>query len=321
VNVRFYSVFQVKAIVNDTYLSSAMLSRALIRAGLIAGVFAQTSNASSLPVDLGNFYVHLQPSAPPLEEGWFDKSAIKVAVPPLITGAAGTVGNGLPIDLVVLQRSVPSATARIGIFGYHQADAAGRYRPCRTFGTFAAIPQTVFVGQQVIDQTIWYYPSSDFCGESFGGTMPTTAILPTTDQITFGAPIRRTARDGGQYDASQMVVERNGLPWATYHWGYRLGMVASVSDWNAALPGTPANLATWPALPSSKDNFELVALGSSSTQCWRLTKLRSLPCLRGSAPARCSRAVATFRCAVFTAAKTVAQTLISIAPTTKNAQR
>ena len=233
------------------------MNHTLLSASLMAVALGLTTFAASQPVDLSNYYVHLQPSSPPLPEGWFDKNAIKVASPPLLTGAGGSVGNGIRIDFVVLQKSSPAPNVRVGIFAYEQSGAAGLRRPCRNFGTFASIPQTVFSGQKVIDRGTWYYPSAAACGETFGAGPYPSATLQTIDEITFHDVKRRTARDGGQYDASPMVIERNGVPWMTYHWGYRMGTVAFTSNWN---PENPANLADWPALPNSKNDGELVAL-------------------------------------------------------------
>jgi hypothetical protein len=87
-----------------------------------------------------------------------------------------------------------------------------------------------------------------------------------TDTITYGSPLRRKALDGGQYDASPMIMLRNGLPWVTYHWGYRLGMVANTSTWDPAnLVKTP-ELLTWPtgptesSFPDASRDFELSTL-------------------------------------------------------------
>jgi len=57
-----------------------------------------------------------------------------------------------------------------------------------------------------------------------------------------------------------MVMTRNGVPWMTYYWGYRLGLVASISNWDDANLVKAPELATWPALPRKVDEFELTAL-------------------------------------------------------------
>ena len=91
-------------------------------------------------------------------------------------------------------------------------------------------------------------------------------VWTLTESVLYGAPLRRKALDGSQYDASAMVMLRNGFPWVTYHWGYRLGMVANTSTWDPAnLVKVPA-LATWPtgpnqtSFPDASRDLELVAL-------------------------------------------------------------
>ncbi len=80
------------------------------------------------------------------------------------------------------------------------------------------------------------------------------------DRYTFQSPIRRKSTDGSEYDASPMAITRNGVPWMTYYWGYRLGLVASASNWlDTSLAAVP-DLRDWPTLPNSRDNFELVKL-------------------------------------------------------------
>jgi hypothetical protein len=67
-----------------------------------------------------------------------------------------------------------------------------------------------------------------------------------TEDFTFGAPQRRVALDGGQYDASAMVVQRRGQPWATLYWGYRLGLVESTFDWKMTSLAVLPELSNWP---------------------------------------------------------------------------
>ena len=160
---------------------------------------------------------------------------------------------------------------------------------------------------------------------------------------TVRSPVRRKAIDGSEYDASPMEVKRNGAPWYTHFWGYRLGLVANVGTFNAA--PERALVPEWnpDGYPSPANNFELAFLpapvieddvveyvnkpdfpkqpsGQFFMPCSHPTKQRLTPCPCGSAPATRSKAVATFRLAVFTAARTVGRTLISTARTTRNAQ-
>ncbi len=92
-------------------------------------------------------------------------------------------------------------------------------------------------------------------------SLPTpTQVRLTTDQLKFGAPVRRTAIDGGQYDASPMQLTRNGLPWYTHFFGYHLGLVANESNWDAADLTRAGDLANFFLFPSAANNFELAAL-------------------------------------------------------------
>ena len=63
------------------------------------------------------------------------------------------------------------------------------------------------------------------------------------DRINLLAPIRRKASDGSEYEASPMVIVREGVPWMTYYAGYRLGFVASESNWSDSNLGKIAALA------------------------------------------------------------------------------
>ena len=105
----------------------------------------------------------------------------------------------------------------------------------------------------------------------FAGSPPQTvtqcdsiALVPPrwqfSDRATFQAPIRRNAIDGSPYEASPMVIERDGVPWITYFMGYRLGRVASESNWLASNLSRVPQLADWPTFPSSQNNFELAKL-------------------------------------------------------------
>jgi hypothetical protein len=84
--------------------------------------------------------------------------------------------------------------------------------------------------------------------------------LRTTDEITYGAPVRRTAIDGSQYDASPMVLRRNGLPWYTHYFGYHLGLIANESNWDTANLSRAGDLAGFFTFPSPVNNFNLAKL-------------------------------------------------------------
>ena len=91
-----------------------------------------------------------------------------------------------------------------------------------------------------------------------GDGVPTITNLVTTTTYRILAPIRRTAIDGGKYDASPMVVRRNEAAWYTHFWGYRMGLVANESDFNEA--DRVKFVSNWPFFPSPRNNFELATL-------------------------------------------------------------
>jgi hypothetical protein len=130
-------------------------------------------------------------------------------------------------------------------------------------------PPLVFDGKTVAGDTVTQIgiafkqggpgPIPALCmGSDFGGTSFTYWRM--TDVNHFGAPIRRRAIDGGAFDASPMTVIREGVPWMTYYWGYRLGMVESRSDWDDKNKGASTQFATWPAFPTPTQNFALTTL-------------------------------------------------------------
>ena len=96
------------------------------------------------------------------------------------------------------------------------------------------------------------------CPLDFIGEQPSRWM--TSDRVTFLAPIRRTAIDGSEYDASPMILERGSVPWMTYYAGYRLGFVAGESNWLAGNEAKLPQLAGWPSFPNARDDFELVKL-------------------------------------------------------------
>lgn len=89
-----------------------------------------------------------------------------------------------------------------------------------------------------------------------------TAISPgqwnVTDRLSFGALIRRTTISGHEYEASPMVMQRNGVPWMTYYFAYRIGIAGGESNWVES--SRSAFAADFPKFPSSAENFELTTL-------------------------------------------------------------
>lgn len=55
----------------------------------------------------------------------------------------------------------------------------------------------------------------------------TSAGGEVTDRYAFGEPLLRTTLDGSVYEAAPVTVERNGAPYTTLYFGYRIGLVAA----------------------------------------------------------------------------------------------
>jgi hypothetical protein len=101
---------------------------------------------------------------------------------------------------------------------------------------------------------------SSGCGPDSFGAPPTRNTWNFTDRFDFGAPIRRKAVDGAEFEAAPLVQTREGKPWLTLFWGYKLGLVESQLDWNAVeLAPLPA-FAGWPAFAAKEQEFVLLRL-------------------------------------------------------------
>lgn len=79
-------------------------------------------------------------------------------------------------------------------------------------------------------------------------------------EYTVRSPVRRKAIDGGEYDASPMEVKRGGAPWYNHFWGYRLGLVANESTFNAATGRALVPEWSFDGYPTPTNNFELAFL-------------------------------------------------------------
>ena len=223
----------------------------------LASLSAQVGAASNL----SPYYVYLLPSGVGLSNPEYEPNAIFTAKPPLVRFYGDTVtvfGIGIIyIGGAIQMRYETVAPHRLTLPYLWRGDR--QPIPCRPYGTYLAIPTNVAASTTIIDNASWFYPTAAACAQE-PSYQPIFERLGVRDEVTFTEPKRRTALDGSQYDASAMVMVRNGVPWMTYHWGYRLGLVAGKSDWNAANPLNPPELLNWPAVPSSKDEFELTAL-------------------------------------------------------------
>jgi hypothetical protein len=101
--------------------------------------------------------------------------------------------------------------------------------------------------------------SSENCIDTIG-PIQITNTWNFTDTFTFGAPVRRKAFDGSEYEASPMVQKRNGQPWLTLYWGYRLGLVETQHDWNPAVLTPLPAFAKWPTFAPKDAEVKLVTL-------------------------------------------------------------
>ena len=226
-------------------------------AGLLAfALTAALSTATWSVTPLASFYVYLQAESMTSMSPEFQPHAIRTAYPPLVQSTAYPrsypIGFLLPVGYVDL--------ARTQLFVRRYWRAASDSPSCRDYPTQLVVPSGVVSDMTLVDEATWHYPQSSRCSaEGFGVDVPNVA-LSARDEITFRAPSRRIALDGGQYDASPMTIVRNGVPGATYHCGDRLGLVATESNWDDANRAKAPELANWPARLSKDDIFELTTL-------------------------------------------------------------
>ena len=217
---------------------------------------AQTGNATTLE----KFYVHYKFGRNGVYDGFnVTVSQLKYSLttdsPAFLS--VGTFPTHLPVDASIAI-TTQFLASQIEFFG----DLT--YRACPREPLL--INRFVSADTSIQIQSAWWLqppPWTDYtdCASAFFNPANRT-ITYFTDTITFTAPQRRKAVDGGQYDASAMRIVRNGVPWLTYHWGYQLGLVASTSDWdNTDLARVP-DLAKWSTLPSKAQDLELTSLPS-----------------------------------------------------------
>ena len=170
---------------------------------------------------------------------------------PIVTGA----GSFASIQRMLVARH---ATLYGTIRGQYLLERREGICQSDRFGSSAAAPIPRVSGEHYTVIVTVDLPGREFCPTDFVGGQPGRWM--TTDRVTFLAPIRRTAIDGSEYDASPMILERGGVPWMTYYAGYRLGFVAGESNWLAGNEAKLPQLAGWPSFPNARDDFELVKL-------------------------------------------------------------
>lgn len=123
---------------------------------------------------------------------------------------------------------------------------------------FIDAPATLWSGLIAPRPTVWV--QRIICGPDQTIPLPPGRMWTFSDTFEFKAPVRRQTWDGGVFDASPMVQKRNGEGWLTMFWAYRMGLVESQIDWDAARLSTLRAFAGWPRYASKDEEFVLAAL-------------------------------------------------------------
>jgi hypothetical protein len=232
--------------------------------GGCAKVFLQVCGlalaAISLPTKaepLGEFYLHYCPVAGGWCSQYYPKSRVTRYRPEINTRQyLGTPVQPPSVDAVVqFQEGIYlEANDPVGLI---YLNSEGRFDQCSP----VPMPNPLASGVSTVRSTyVEYYWSVSGCGASSFSTSPLRNKWNFTDQFDFGAPIRRKAFDGSEFEAAPLVQTRDGKPWLTLFWGYKLGLVESQLDWNAAeLTPLPA-FAGWPAFATKEQEFVLLRL-------------------------------------------------------------
>jgi hypothetical protein len=198
---------------------------------------------------LVDFYIHFQP--PGL--GAQHPSSRPTLFPPLVRLSDPTLSReAVPVNTLVSLTATGGLTSALSIhfFGPHG-------NPCKEEPS--VLPNPVFAGDKLTETSRWRDSPIEGCGENyFIGPGPVRWTL--VDDVVFSAPQRRRAIDGGEYEASAMVISRSGTPWATYFWGRNLGLVAGRRDWQPQHLLSYPLLAGWPSGPLVERDFELTTL-------------------------------------------------------------
>jgi len=151
-----------------------------------------------------------------------------------------------------------SSDSKLTIGNYRDGSCNSPFSASRTAGVGATTTHVPNLWTKDLDPAtalarVGYCPGFD----------PQPAGVPQlwgADEATYGAPVRRTAIDGSQYNASPLQHKRNGLPWYTYYFGYRLGLVANESNWDNANLSRAGDMVGVFTFPSAVNNFNLAKL-------------------------------------------------------------
>lgn len=205
--------------------------------------------AAGSGLELSSYYTYYLPSR------WVsglgeDRQARRTDNLPRLT----VTGGGVPLRTDTFGFATAHSAATF--FSFTAPDGIGfepRFptAPCRDYPTYVLYP--LLAGREVLEKHNWF-DSTLICFEhlqnSRFGTFEPGHTWSLTQRVFYDTPMRRTAVDGGQYDASRMRMLREDVKWISYYWGYRLGLVASAANWDAK--NLPNALATGPRSPMRK---------------------------------------------------------------------
>ena len=216
--------------------------------------------AISLPTKaepLGEFYLHYCPVAGGWCPQFYPKSRVTPYLPEVNTRAyLGTPRQPPSVDAVVQFQLGIDLVANDPV-GLIYLNSEGRFDQCSP----VPMPNPLASGVSTVRSTyVEYYWSVSGCGASSFSSTPLRNKWNFTDRFDFGAPIRRKAFDGSEFEASPLIQTREGKPWLTLFWGYKLGLVESQLDWNAVELTPLAAFAGWPAFAAKHEEFVLLRL-------------------------------------------------------------
>lgn len=245
------------------HLAMAIAATGLLSSG-ITGAIATTPVRDLTPFFV-NYYKPSERGLDPLFPEAYD------GVPAAWAAAGFNSEFGLPKRVIASGRSFPDAALRF--FNRVGNDVRPNYLGAEAlpasvyqrlnFGPYGGpceaavvLPAKIYAGlSKNYEQTFQSDPSANLACLLFVGYL---TGIKVTDIRTFGGPFRRSTLDGFEYEAASMRVQRNGVPWATYYFGYRMGSTAGSSNWDNTNRSLFA--ADFPKFPSSSEDYELVTL-------------------------------------------------------------
>jgi hypothetical protein len=185
-----------------------------------------------------------------------DTSAIQLAYKGVLglvaSNTGGTYANAFSSDLY----SGPSPNLRLNYVSLVSEALDGNFGTCSVL-ELPTFPNRLLAGLVVPRYTIWADIPS--CWDS-GTRPPSRGSWEFNDTFAFNTPVRRKTFDGAEFDASPLVQKRNGEPWLTTYWGFRLGLVESKLEWNEARLNTLPAFSGWLRYAKTDEEFMLVTL-------------------------------------------------------------